>query len=348
MTGRVIAFGEVMLRLKAPGQERFLQSPRLEASFGGGEANVAISLARFGLQAAFITALPTTPIADACIEYLRGQGVDTHGIARCGDRMGVYYLEAGANQRPSKVVYDRNHSALMDAPPECFDWDRLLQGGAWFHVTGITPALSLRAAANAVAGMQAARRLGLTVSCDYNFRKNLWKYGREAAEVMPELVRLADVGMANEEDCQRALGITLEDPGWEKQVAGGDVASARYRALAEKVLETFPNLRLQAITLRQSRSADRNGWSACLHNRKAFLTGTEYEIDDIVDRVGTGDAFAAGLIYALVSGLEEHEALEFATAASCLKHSILGDINLSTVAEVRELMAGGGTGRIQR
>ncbi len=348
MNPRVVTFGEVMLRLKAPGHERLLQSPILETSFGGGEANVAISLARFGLEAAFITALPQTPIADACIQVLRGQGVDTRGIARCGDRMGAYYLEAGANQRPSTVVYDRNHSAIMDAPPECFDWDKLLEGAAWFHVTGITPALSSRAADNALAGMRAARRLGLSVSCDYNFRKNLWKYGREAAEVMPGLVKLTDIGIANEEDCQRALGITLEDAGWEKQVAGGDLTSSRYRALAEKVLETYPNLRLQAITLRRSRSADRNGWSACLHDRNAFLTSTEYEIDDIVDRVGTGDAFAAGLIYGLMSGLEQREALEFATAASCLKHSIPGDVNLSTVAEVRQLMAGGGSGRIRR
>ena len=348
MNGRVVTFGEVMLRLKAPGHERILQSPVLEASFGGGEANVAISLARFGLETALVTALPKTPIADACIEHLRGLGVDTRGIARCGDRMGVYYLEAGANQRPSKVIYDRDHSAIADAPPECFDWDSLLQGAAWLHVTGITPALSARAAENAMAGMRAARRLGLTVSCDYNFRKNLWKYGREAAEVMPGLVTLVDVGMANEEDCQRALGITLEDAEWEKQVAGGDPTSARYQALAGKVLETYPNLRLQAITLRRSRSADRNGWSACLHNRKAFLTSAEYEIDDIVDRVGTGDAFAAGLIYGLATGLEERQALDFATAASCLKHSIPGDFNLSTVAEVRELMAGGGSGRIQR
>jgi 2-dehydro-3-deoxygluconokinase len=348
MNGRVVTFGEVMLRLKAPGQERFLQSPLFEASFGGGEANVAVSLARFGLEAAFVTALPKTPIADACIEFLRGQGVDTRGISRCGDRMGVYYLEAGANQRPSKVVYDRNPSAIMDAPPESFDWENLLKGAAWFHVTGITPALSARAAENAVAGMRAARRMGLTVSCDYNFRKNLWKYGRGAAEVMPGMVQLADVGMANEEDCQRALGITLEDAEWEKQVAGGELVPAKYRALAGKVLDAYPNLRLQAITLRQSRSADRNGWSACLHNRKAFLTSAEYEVEDIVDRVGTGDAFAAGLIYGLITGLDERESLEFATAASCLKHSIPGDLNLSSVADVRELMTGAGSGRIER
>jgi len=348
MNGRVVTFGEVMLRLKAPGQERFLQSSLFEASFGGGEANVAVSLARFGLEAAFVTALPKTPIADACIEFLRGQGVDTRGISRCGDRMGVYYLEAGANQRPSKVVYDRNHSAIMDAPPECFDWENLLNGAAWFHVTGITPALSAFAAENAMAGMRAARRMGLRVSCDYNFRKNLWKYGRAAAEVMPGMVQLADVGMANEEDCQRALGITLEDTELEKQVAGGELVSAKYRALAGKVLDAYPNLRLQAITLRRSRSADRNGWSACLDDRKAFLTSSEYEVDDIVDRVGTGDAFAAGLIYGLITGLDEREALEFATAASCLKHSIPGDLNLSSVADVRELMVGGGSGRIQR
>jgi 2-dehydro-3-deoxygluconokinase len=344
MNGRVVTFGEIMLRLKSPGHERLLQSPSLEATFGGGEANVAVSLAQFGLEAAFITMLPVNAIGEACINFLRGMGVDTTLIQRGGSRMGLYFLEAGADQRSSKVIYDREHSAIMQSSPQAFDWDRLLQGAAWLHITGITPALSPNTAEIALAAMTAARKRGVTVSCDYNYRKNLWKYGKKAPEVMPELVRLADVGIANEEDCQLALGIDIEQPA----VHAGQVDAARYQLLCEKVLSTFPNLKYQAITLRESFSANRNAWSACLHNRRAFMLATRYEVTDIVDRVGAGDAFASGLIYGLRTEMSDSEALEFATAASCLKHSIPGDMNFCSVEEVKQLVAGGGSGRIQR
>ncbi len=348
MNGRVVTFGEVMLRLKSPGFERLLQSPVLEATFGGGEANVAVSLAQFGLESTFVTALPDNPIGEACMGFLRSKGVDTSLIVRTGARMGLYYLESGANQRPSKVIYDRSHSALSEIASGAIDWDQALDGAAWFHVTGITPALSPGTAAAALTGMQAARRKGLTVSCDYNFRKNLWKYGKKAPEVMPELVRQADVGIANEEDCQLALGFSLDTCSDPQASPEDEIDARRYHLLSERVLSAFPNLKYQAITLRESRSADCNGWSACLHNRQDFLISTRYEVTDIVDRVGTGDAFAAGLIYGLHSGLPDCEALEFATAASCLKHSIPGDMNFCSVEEVKQLMSGMASGRIQR
>jgi 2-dehydro-3-deoxygluconokinase len=347
MSGRIVTFGEIMMRLKSPGFERLMQSPVLEATFGGGEANVAVSLALFGMDVAYVTALPNNPIADACLTALKGWRIDTSSIVRQGDRMGIYFLEVGADHRPSKVVYDRAHSAIMDASPASFDWDAIFNGAAWFHVTGITPALSAAAAQSVLAAVNTAKRKGLTVSCDYNFRKNLWKYGKTAPEVMAEIVRHVDIGIANEEDCQLALGISL-DSGNPKSVEGGVVDPNRYHALCDAVLGAFPNLRLQAITLRESYSADRNGWSACLHDRQEFLVSRRYEVTDIVDRVGTGDAFAAGLIYGLSTRMETREALEFAAAASCLKHSIPGDFNRCSVAEVEALMRGSGSGRIQR
>lgn len=348
MNGRVVTLGEVMLRLKAPGFERLLRSPVLEATFGGGEANVAASLAQFGTQAAFVTLLPSNALGDACLAFLRGKGIDTSAIARGAGRMGLYFLEAGANQRPSKVLYDRAQSAFSSVTPADLDWEKVLDGAAWFHVTGITPALSASAAETALKAMQVARAKGVTVSCDYNYRKNLWKYGKKATDVMPELVRLADVGIANEEDCQLALGIDVQAKPSQTASTTGAIDSESYRRLCEKVLEAFPNLRAQAITLRESHGADRNGWSACLHNRKEFLLSTHYDVDDIVDRVGTGDAFAAGLIYGLHSSMSDRDALEFAAAASCLKHSIPGDMNDCSVDEVRQLLAGGASGRIQR
>jgi len=348
MSNRIITFGEVMLRLKSPGSERLLQSPILEATFGGGEANVAVSLAQFGRQVAFISALPVNPIADACLTLLRGKGVDVNDILRQGERMGTYYYEVGANQRPSYVVYDRKHSSIMEASPDAYDWSRLLEGARWFHITGITPALSANAAQVALQAVETAHRMGLTVSCDYNYRKNLWKYGKSASEVMRELVQYVDIGIANEEDCQYALGITLEGGRWETELEAGQLNLERYRELCERVLETFPNLKIQAITLRSSHSADHNGWAACLHNRKDFIVSRRYDVTDIVDRVGTGDSFAAGLIYALSDGMPEIDALEFATAASCLKHSISGDMNFCTVEEVNALVAGAVSGRIRR
>jgi len=341
---QVVTFGEVMLRLKAPGAERLFQSPRLEATFGGAEANVAVSLAGWGVPVAFVSALPANPVADACLRELRGFGVDTSAIARTGDRIGIYYLDPGANQRAAKVTYDRGGSSIATARPGDFDWDAILEGAGWFHVTGVTPAISASAAELALAGARRARQKGLTVSCDYNYRKNLWQWGKKAPEVMRELVGSAHVGIANEEDCQKALGI---DAGGV-DVASGELDTARYQALAARVLEQFPNLDKQVITLRESRSADHNGWGACLHDRREFRLSRHYEVTDIVDRVGGGDAFAAGLIYGLLAYGDDANALEFATAASCLKHSIPGDYNRVGKAEVEALMKGDASGRVQR
>ncbi|MFZ5808267.1 MAG: PfkB family carbohydrate kinase [Chloroflexota bacterium] len=348
MTQRVVTFGEIMLRLKSPGYERLLQSPLLEATFGGGEANVAVSLARFGINVSFVTALPVNPIGDACEAFLRGFGVDTSHIVRTGERMGIYFLETGANQRPSKVIYDRMHSALMEASQEAFDWEVIFDDATWFHVTGITPALSQNTANLVLEALKAAKKKGLTISCDYNYRKNLWKYGKKASEVMKEIVNVVDVGIANEEDCQKALDIRVDDNTWEKKIERGEIDIDKYQKLCEKVLETFPNLSYQAVTLRESYSANSNGWSACLHDRQTIYRGRHYMINNIVDRVGTGDAFAAGLIYGFLTGMEKQTALDFAISASCLKHSISGDFNLISLEEVRDLMEGNETGRVQR
>ena len=349
MTGkRVITLGEIMLRLKSPGYERLLQTPQFEATFGGGEANVAASLALFGVDAAFVTALPANPLGDAAVRFLRGFGVDTGLIKRQGERLGVYYLETGANQRGASVVYDRSHSAMAEAMSNDFDWEAIFAGADWLHITGITPAISETAAETALAAVHAAKEHGLTVSCDYNYRNKLWKYGKSAPEVMRELVQSVDVGIANEEDCQLSLGVTLEEGDWQQQITHGELETGRYEALAKKMLSTFPNLKMQAITLRESFSADRNGWSACLYDGEQFYMSQRYEITDIVDRVGGGDSFAAGLIYGLINDMPPTDALRFAVAASCLKHSVMGDINLVTVAEVQRLADGDASGRVSR
>lgn len=340
---RVVTFGEIMLRLKSPGHERLLQSPVLEATFGGAESNVAVSLATFGHDARFVTALPVGAIGDACISELRRFGVDTSCVSRRAGRLGIYFLEAGANQRASKVVYDRAGSCMSTSRPGEFDWNAILKGAAWLHLSGVTPAISEHAAALCIESARAAHTLGITVSCDYNYRQNLWQWGRRAAEVMPELVQHVDIGIANEEDCQKALGMET-NPNAEH----GSVDLDAYRSLAERVLQTFPNLRKQIITLRASQSADRNGWSACLHNRDEYMVSTSYEITDIVDRVGAGDSFAAGLIHGLIAYADDRRALEFAAAASCLKHSVPGDFNRVSVSEVETLLAGDATGRVQR
>lgn len=340
---KVLTFGEIMLRLKSPGNERFFQSPLLEATFGGGEANVAISLANFGMDAEFITVLPNNPIADACVQELRKFGVDTRKILRGEGRMGIYYLEGGANQLPSKVVYDRGYSSIALAKPGTIDWGKVFEGVDWFHITGITPAISETAMELALQSVKVAREKNLTVSCDLNFRKYLWKYGKQAPDVMNELVRYVDVAIANEEDCQKSLGITVEI-----DVESGKLDPAKYEALSTAVLNAFPNLKLIAITLRESQSTDINGWEGCLHDRNHFYVSKKYEIRDIVDRVGAGDAFAGGLIYGLNTYTDKQEALEFAVAAGCLKHSIIGDFNRVNVSDVVKLKDGEGTGRVQR
>jgi 2-dehydro-3-deoxygluconokinase len=339
---RVVTLGEIMLRLKSQGLERLFQSSVLEATFGGAEANVAVSLSQFGIDTAFVSAIPANQIGDACVAELRSYGVDTAHIKRQGSRLGIYFLETGANQRPSKVTYDRSGSSIAAAKPSDFDWDAVFAGATWFHVTGVTAAISQSAADLCIEAAKQARTRGLVVSCDYNYRKNLWKYGKSAPEVMRELLQHVQVGVANEEDCQAALGIDVAS------AAGHGIDSDRYRAIAERVLQEFPSLERQVITLRDSRSADVNGWSACLHNRRDFMVSRCYEITDIVDRVGAGDSFAAGLIYGILAYADDRKALEFAAAASCLKHSIHGDFNRVSVAEVEALVKGDATGRVQR
>ncbi len=342
-TPRIVTFGEIMLRLKPPGAERFFQSPAFEATFGGGEANVATALARFGCDTAYVSVIPPNAIGDACIGELRRHGIDTSCIVRKGSRLGIYFLEAGANQRPSVVIYDRAGAAIAETRKGDIDWDAALAGAGWFHITGITPAISQSAAELSLEAVQKARQKGVRVSCDLNYRKNLWKYGKSAPDVMGELMKSVDVAIANEEDCQKALGVSVP-----VDVESGKLEPAQYRALTEKVLSAYPTLSTIAITLRESRSADENGWSGVLHTGREFLVSRHYDIRDIVDRVGSGDTFAAGLIYGLTSLASPQEALEFAVAASCLKHSIPGDLPLLTVAEVKALMGGSGSGRVQR
>jgi len=339
-----VTFGEIMLRLAAPGFERFLQSPRFDASFGGGEANVAVALAQFGLPSAYVTVLPEkNPIADAVLGELRRFGVDTSRIVRGNGRMGSYYIETGASQRPSRVVYDRDKTAIALAKRGDIKWGDVFESANWFHLTGITPAISASTAELALESVRKAREMGLTISCDLNYRKNLWRWGKAATEVMPELVKDADIAIANEEDVQMTLGIQAK-----VDVDSGKLDRAEYQALTAEVLNRYPNLKAVAITLRESRSASSNGWSACLNDRQQFLLSRRYDISHIVDRVGSGDTFAAGLIYGFQKLSTHLEALEFAAAAGCLKHSIPGDFSRSTAEEVLALLKGSGSGRVQR
>ncbi|MBM3796716.1 MAG: sugar kinase [Acidobacteria bacterium] len=343
MSNLVVSFGEIMLRLAPPGFERLLQSPQFLATFGGGEANVAVAVAGFGGTSRYVTVLPDNPITDAFTGELRRFGVDASHIVHGPGRFGIYFVEPGANQRASKVVYDRAGSAIAQAKPGAVDWAKSLAGGGWFHTTGITPALSQSAADLAVESVRAAKAAGLTVSVDLNYRKNLWKYGKAPKEVMPLLVEHTDYVIANEEDCQATLGIEAK-----VDVHSGQLDRNVYRGLAEAVLKQYPNLKGIAITLRESISASHNGWSACFHNGKDFLLSKHYDITHIVDRVGGGDCFAGGLIFGLLHLPSHQDALEFAVAASCLKHSIPGDFNHFTRAEVEGLIKGGGSGRVQR
>ncbi len=340
---KALTFGEIMLRLKAPGHERLMQTPYLEATFGGGEANVAVSLANYGMEASFLTVLPDNAIGDACIGELRRFGVDTSRILRRKGRMGIYFLDAGANQLPSKVIYDRADSAIAVAKPGDIDWEKAFEGIGWFHITGITPAVSETAMELSIESVKEAKKRNITVSCDLNYRKNLWKYGKSANEVMSIIARYSDVLIANEEDVQKSLGITID-----VDVESGKIDKEKYRFLSDKVLAQYPNVKMIAITLRESRSADMNGWSACINNREEFYISKHYDINDIIDRVGGGDSFSGGLIYGLNNYDSIEEALEFAVAASCLKHSVIGDFNRVTKDDVKKLMTGDGSGRVQR
>lgn len=340
---RVVTFGEVMMRLAPPGYLRLLQAKSLEMTFGGAEVNVAVGLAQLGMTATAVTRLPKNDIAQACINEIRGLGVDTSKIVRGGDRMGVYFVEKGVAQRASTVLYDRAHSAIAEIDPAELDWDAIFDGASWFHWTGITPALSDSAAAAALQGSQKAKEKGIKVSCDLNYRKKLWSR-EKAGETMSKLLPFVDVCIANEEDAETVFGITAEGA----DLTGGKIEHDRYTEVAEKLIAKFPNLSGVAITLRESFSASRNGWSGMLYSDGKAHFSRRYEIDQIVDRVGGGDSFGAGLIYSLVKGKSAQEAIEFAAAASCLKHSIQGDYNLIKLSEVETLVGGDASGRVQR
>jgi len=339
----IVTFGEIMLRLAPPGKELLFQSPRLSATFGGGEANVAVSLAALGHRSRWVSVVPANPVGEAALRELRRYGVDVGAVVRGGRRLGLYFAETGANERPSRVVYDRDGSGIAEAGPGAIDWAGALEGMDWLHVTGITPALSASAAALTLEAVNAARAKGMTVSLDLNYRAKLWRYGRPAPEVMRELAAHADLLTGNEEDCQRSLGI-----GPAPEVSAGRVDPELYDELTASILAAFPNLSRIGLTLRESYSADWNRWSAVLRNEKEFLIGPAHEIRSVVDRIGTGDAFAAGLIHGLATGLPDAEALEFAVAAAALKHTIPGDFNFSTEKDVRALVRGDRSGRIQR
>ena len=339
----VLTFGEIMLRLRAPGHERFFQSNMMEVTFGGGEANVAVSLANYGMDAQYCTVLPDNAIGDACVRELRRFGVDVSKVQRGPGRMGIYFLENGANQLPSKVIYDRACSAIAMAKPGDINWDKVFEGVDWFHISGITPAISERAMAQSLEAVKVAKKKGVSVSCDLNYRKNLWKYGKKAVEVMRELAKYVDIAIANEDDVQNSLEITVD-----VDVESGELEREKYKTLSDKVLATYPHMKMIAITLRESHSADWNGWAACLNDGENFYVSKKYDIRDIIDRVGGGDSFAGGLIYGLNTYENKQQALEFAVAASCLKHSIIGDFNQVSVSDVEKLVGGDSTGRIQR
>jgi 2-dehydro-3-deoxygluconokinase len=342
---KVITFGEIMLRLNPPGFNRITETRTFEALYAGGEANVAASLACYNQQTEFVSRVPANDLGDACIAYLRQHGIGTSHILRGGDRLGIYFLEAGAAQRASKVVYDRAGSSFAAIKPGMVDWKTVFQGADWFHWTGITPAVSEGAALACAEAISVARQMGITVSCDLNYRAKLWKWGKKAGEVMHDLVAGCDVAVGNEEDAEKVFGITAP----EADVTGGKVEAEQYRFVCEKLAERFPNLRTIAITLRGSISASHNTWSGALWQGGAFYTAPVYDIVPIVDRVGGGDSFVGGLIYGLrMYGADAGKALHFAVAASCLKHSVPGDFNAVTVGEVEALMAGDASGRVRR
>lgn len=338
---KVVTFGELMLRLAPEGYCRFVQSDRFGATFGGGEANVAVSLANYGVDASFVTKLPAHEIGQMAVNSLRKFGVNTDKIVRGGDRVGIYYLEKGASQRPSKVIYDRAHSAIAEANVSDFDWESIFEGVDWFHFTGITPALSDNAAEICLQAVKAAKRLGVRVSCDLNYRKKLWTR-EKAGKVMGELAKYVDVCIANEEDAADVFGIKAENT----DVTRGEVNHDGYKQVAMKLIERFGFSHV-AITLRTSISANDNNWAAMLCDGKDFYFSRRYAMH-IVDRVGGGDSFGGGLIYAMLNGYSEQDAIEFAVAASCLKHSVEGDFNLVSVGEVKSLAGGNASGRVQR
>ena len=344
---KVVTFGEIMLRLATPDYQRLIQSTSLNATFGGGEANVAVSLANYGIPTDFITRLPKNDVAEWCISDLRKYNVGTENILRGGDRVGIYFLETGAVARSSKVVYDRSHSAIAEIQPGAINWREVFKEAQWFHWTGITPALSQGAADACLEAIKIANEMGVTVSCDLNYRKNLWKYGKTASEVMSELVGGCDIILGNEEDAEKVFGIKPE--GFDVSHTGGDVDASEFESVCKQLQVKFPRAKKVIITLRGAINANHNTWGGCLYSDGELYQSKRYDITHIVDRVGGGDSFMGGLIYGLISyPTDDRKALDFAVAASALKHTIYGDFNLVTVSEVEQLMKGDGSGRVSR
>ncbi len=342
---KVVTFGEIMLRLSPPGFLRFGQAKAFDVTFGGGEANVAVSLANYGMPVDYVTRLPKNDIGDACVSFLRSFNAGTEKIVRGGSRIGIYFLENGAVQRGSKVIYDRDMSSIATIERGMIDWDMVFADADWFHWTGITPSISEGLCDVCLEGIMKAREKGLTISCDLNFRAKLWKWGKKAGDAMPELVSLCDIAVGNEEDAEKVFGIKAPDT----DVTTGNVDAGKYRYVAAEMMKVFPNLKLAGITLRGSISASHNTWSGILYDGSKMYVAPKFDITDIVDRVGSGDAFVGGLIYGLRTFDKDlQKALDFAVAASCLKHSISGDFNLATVEEVEKIMSGDASGRVSR
>jgi 2-dehydro-3-deoxygluconokinase len=340
---QVVAFGEIMLRLNPPAFQRFVQADRFDVSYAGAEASVAVGLANYGVSSAFVTCLPSNEIGQAAVDYVRRFGVDTSHIVRTGERIGVFFVEIGANQRPSKVIYDRARSAISEVKLGTIPWNEIFSEAKWFHFTGITPAISQSAADVCLEVVKSAKEKGLTVSCDLNYRAKLWKYGKTATEMMSGFMPYVDIVSGNEEDCEKVFGIKGADV-----TVAEEVSPERYLDVASKLVKRFPSLKKVCITLRGSISATHNTWSAVLFDGRKLYTTRKYDIANVVDRLGSGDAFTAALIYCLLSGKSDQEALDFATGASALKHSILFDLNLVSVEEVQSLVKEGGAGRVQR
>ena len=341
MENRIVTFGEIMLRLSPQGNRRFVQADTFDAIYGGGEANVAVSLANYGHNVAYVTKLPQNEIGQSAVNSLRRYGVDTSCIVRGGNRVGIYFAETGSAMRPSKVIYDRAGSAIAEAETDDFDFDKIMNGARWFHWTGITPAISDRAATLVALACKAAKRQGATVSCDLNFRKKLWT-PEKAQSIMRPLMEYVDVCIGNEEDAELCLGFRPD-----ADVAHGKTDAEGYKAIFEQMAHEF-GFKYVASTLRESFSASHNGWKAMIYNGSEFYVSRRYDIEPIVDRVGGGDSFAAGLIHGLLTKPTQGEALEFAVAASALKHTIPGDVNLMSVGEVEALAGGDASGRVQR
>ena len=341
MNKKVVTFGEIMLRLSPPNYKRIIQTDSFDATYGGGESNVAVSLAKFGINSYYVTKVPKNPIGQSAISHLRRYGVQTKYIVEDGNRLGIYFLETGFSQRPSKVIYDRKDSAIAEAKSSDFNWKDIFQDAIWFHFTGITPAISDKVALITLDACKNAKKMGITISADINYRKKLWSQSK-ASKVMSELMQYVDIIIGNEEDAEKVFGIKAAD----NNVTKGNINVEGYKKVSKELFDKF-KCKYVAITLRESFSASDNGWSALLHDGKNYYFSNKYKIH-ILDRVGGGDSFAAGLIFALLQKRLPEDVINFATAASCLKQTILGDINLVNVSEVEDLLKNGGSGRVQR